>query len=345
MQRLGEGLAAQGGYTPELFAAIHRQDPAWRRLEVLSAHSGEAHDTAKWFELTAGAAWELKDYELVLRTMEGIGEKQKNTPNLKYIEAESYRRLGDIDAARNAYKEYLKLFPKGKEFQSAVKQIRKSDGDLVAYEVISSGLLGDESSDIAVAEMANLKERLHAYSEATELYSELAFSNSHDARMSYKIGLNAERDGDLELSALAYKDALRKQGNPRGHWYSYRLACAYYGLERYADAMRAYADYFKIKPSDKQDQWGFERIVTNLFKGKSHHELQELVRCRVSKGAHSNERIQRNYGFLPLGPSPARFALAESAVRKGPYQVAADIMRAVIPVASTCSATSWRKRS
>lgn len=327
IQKLGEGLAAQSGYTPELFATIHGRDPAWRRLEVLSARSGKACDDAKWLELTAGAAWELKDYELVLSTLESISEKKKKTPKLKYIEAECYRRLDDIDSARNAYKEYLKLFPKGKEFQSAVKQIRRSDGDLVAYEVISSGLLGDEGSDIAVAEMANLKERLHAYPEATELYSEGAFSNSHDARMSYKVGLNAERDGDLELSVLAYKDALRKQGNPRGHWYSYRLASAYYGLDRYADAMRAYADYFKIKPSAKQDQWGFERIVTNLFKGKSHRELQELVRYRVSKGSHSNESIQLNYGFLPLGPSPVRFALAESAVRKGPYQVAADILK------------------
>lgn len=326
-QRLREKVAATGGLTPELFSMIHRGDPAWHRLEVLIAQRDKQPLDYSWHKLIADVAWNLRDYNLVIDSLQRLEPQEIASTRFKYLLAESNRRLGNVDDAKAYYREYQSSLPKGKQFKTAIKEVRKSEGDFAALEILSSGLLDSNNSGAVIAEKAEIEERLHAYAEAKRLYSELAFLKRDEPRMSYKVGLNAERSGEYGLAALAYADALDKNPNQLGNWYSYRLGYVFWRERKYQLAAEAFASYFKLQPEEKKEKWGFERAITTLFRSGSHRSLQELVRYRTAFEGYSNASIENNYRLIPLGQTSIRLRLAEIAMQRGSFEIASNILR------------------
>ncbi|MDK8823366.1 glycosyltransferase [Corynebacterium coyleae] len=319
-------LAKTGGYSPKLFKLLHAKDPAWRRLEVFSGITPSGETKAEWLTLAAHAAWELQNYNLVIQYLEDLREEAPLPQRLLLTLAESYRRTGDEKRAKEGFSDYQKSFPKKDSFSAALKGIRQTLDDFAAREIISEEYLQPLNVEEQLAAQAELDEKLHFYREAEESYSELAFLEVGGHRTSYKIGLNAERAGDLRLAKLAYADALAKSKQTNGSWYSYRLGSVQFASGEFESAARSFADYFGEGSVVSQSALDFQRII-NSNVSRSHKSLEKLVRYRVSKGPDFARQLLSNSCFLPLGRRSTRINLAGRALIEGEFEVAAELYR------------------
>lgn len=319
-------LAKTGGYSPKLFKLLHAKDPAWRRLEVFSGVTPSDETKAEWLTLATRAAWELRNYNLVIQYLEDLREEAPLPQRLLLTLAESYRRTGDEQRAREEFSNYQKSFPKKDSYSAALKGVRQALNDIAAHEIISEEYLQPSSVEEQLAAQAELDEKLHFYREAEESYSELAFLEVGGHRTSYKIGLNAERAGDLRLAELAYADALAKSQQTNGSWYFYRLGSVQFASGEFESAARSFADYFGEGSVVSQSALDFQRIISNNV-SRSHKSLEKLVRYRVSKGPDSARQLLSNIRYLPLGRRSTRINLAGRALLEGEFEAAAELYR------------------
>lgn len=318
-------------YSENLLARLPKDAPFWRRLEVLEAGRSAHLEDASWCRqiLTMQKRLNRKlEMRETLKVLEKISALKPEENYLfgcllddqgEHAEAEARFSMA-VDAGGEKAKVLGPAFFAMKEHDwsradnllTRFRPMPMNDADLSYHR----GLCRDQCRD---------------WGAATEFYANAVSRDYLDGYRSYKLGLAAERAGDLRTAELAYDNALMTCSRPQERWWAYRRANVLASQGRYEEALIGLFDYFGRPEFAQNTTPGFAHIVLRKRRTPDLLAPGELVDRVIDRFVIEPDRADVSVieWVLPLvlkGDRVRRKVLADRAAQIGEHELATQVL-------------------
>ncbi|NDR54452.1 glycosyltransferase [Actinomyces sp. 565] len=327
---------AAGGPDPrvseQLLAALPKDTPLWRRLEVLRSGLPSHGEDCDWLRKTLAGELAMGHQERARELIARISDVGKLKAAELFDLGMIQYRSGDKAAGDTFARACDMAGGKAKEKGPAQFAYQRSDWRLAAELV--RAFPGEGMTETQVEyEIAFCKDKLHDYREASEHYALSVLSDPESGYKHYKFGLARERAGDYVAAELAYSQALSTLRGRSGHWWNYRRGVVLAAMGRYNDAVKSYLEYTGVPKEPKLNDAYAHVLSPHVL---NRHRPIDLVEARLlnMRGRYLSkvDKVARIRAILPLvlkGDRTTRVRLAVAVKEAGDPALACEILEHV----------------
>lgn len=309
-----------------LLASLTPDAPNWRRIEILESGMNTAGRDIEWMRSLAGEYRKSDRHDSLLGVLDQIESETELTALEHYWRGRAYFLSNEHERAGESFDAATSLTPAARQLGPAWFAERDNEWSLAANLLLEFRPSAMSTETLSHA-LGQCRVALRDYPAAQKDFLRSVVRNPGHGDHAYRLGLQAERTGDLDKALASYSHALTTLDNREGHWWTYRRATVLRRLGRYKESAEGYFEYFGDSADDLTLSPAFS---TADFPVPLLPTLSDAIDHALLELAVPNEdhlAILRNWSpLLVLGERTERIRFARKAFELNDYELAASLL-------------------